>query len=831
MGCNVQLSLLFLKMLASFINAYTTDYCNNFKSCYSSTTNDFSLYVYCWGSLSCFDAQFAVQSITCNGVFSCAYSDNNNKVISGSSMSSEGAYASLNSNLSFIDSGYVRLKCVGTQSCANMFIMSNNSYSDQIKQNLRIILIDVTSSFGAANTRVVSNGNDITVHLRGYYSGYNMTIDCSKDEDSCSVFCYGHSCDNTTLICSEQNVNCNMICGNRYDDSCQASTCTSSNENGNGNGDDIMVSKINNLINSEMNGDYNYNGNYNYNYNYIYDYNYTINNTDLDSRYYDNYNDTCTIKALNFSYQYQYTVINSDAFGSVCCFGYGACQGSYILANKSDVYCTGLASCVAVNITNATNVVIGGSSFPYSFGILFGSVPKCDEHPFINVFNIVLCQSYFSCAFTQLINGRILLCEGYASCYGICITNVEKVVALGYQSLRNATITVDISKNNNNNNSDTNFELYLLGYDSAQSAEIFIIGSNDTSQIQKVKIYCQNNACKNIATKLICGAENSIGVSVCTLATESPTTMPTYYPTLIPTAKPTHSQVEIYLKQLTTFVNDVTVIFALILFIFIAPLLVIISKKKHGNNNSNSNSNSNSNNLNSRKSTFADYISVYGTNANHFVIFLVCLQIYGFYTDVAYLTQLFTYQLIIEFGLFLASMGLCILINMIVVIYFLQIEFSRSAVTLNWFYKYNGIIVITLLVLSITNGNMITSVITSQIFGHSAFYSPISIDTINNLQISLIFSLILEHLPQFAIQMHLIFNTSKYSKLKYDAVTIAALIINCLDILFVIFKVGVWIAVKNIKKQSTSHYNINYQSANMKMTHEYHAMDTMDTND
>ena len=544
-----------------------------------------------------------------------------------------------------------------------------------------------------------------------------------------------------------------MICGNRDDDTCQSSSCktddSSSQQSDQSTFNDTMVSTINNLIKRYSN------------------FSYTINNTDINSIN-DNYSNKCIFEFNYTDWDLFETVEN----GGVCCFDSNLCENIDIVANYSDVYCDGDAACGNARIANASNLVVGGY---HAAGWVKATT------------NMALCQSYIGCEGAKFNYSRIVLCEGYQSCQWSTIRYGETIIALGYQSLLHGQIKIDIS---NHINSSSTFEIYLLGYDSANSLSITVSGSNNTVDIEKIKIYCQNDACTNIHTKLLCQSQNSIGISVCTLATQSPTTSPTYIPTFTPTEKPTESQLDIYLNNLRSNLNNAAIILALILFVALAPVLIIISAKTHHKNHSTPNAN------NSQRLTLADHVGMYGANASHSVIFFLLLEIYDIYTDIAYLIQLFNYKLFAEFVVFLSSMGLSMLLNMIIVIHLLKFEFSRNYSFLNWFYRYNGIVLTTLILLAITDANMIPSVITSQIFGHSAFYSPISIDAINDLQISLIFSLLFEHLPQLGIQIYLIFNSAKYVDLRYDAVSIAALTLSCLDVIFVTFKIWVWIVIK-----------------------------------
>ena len=69
---------------------------------------------------------------------------------------------------------------------------------------------------------------------------------------------------------------------------------------------------------------------------------------------------------------------------------------------------------------------------------------------------------------------------------------------------------------------------------------------------------------------------------------------------------------------------------------------------------------------------------------------------------------------------------------------------------------------------------MITTVFTSQIFGHCIFYSPISLNNINIVQISNIIVLPIQHIQQIMIQIIVIFVKLK----KFNQIVIAIYILQ-----------------------------------------------------
>ena len=109
----------------------------------------------------------------------------------------------------------------------------------------------------------------------------------------------------------------------------------------------------------------------------------------------------------------------------------------------------------------------------------------------------------------------------------------------------------------------------------------------------------------------------------------------------------------------------------------------------------------------------------------------------------------------------------------------------------NWFYEHNGSIVALLVLFALTDVNMLTTVFTSQIFGRATFYSPMSIVSINIIQISNIFSIFIEHLPQMVVQIIVIFVKLN----EFNSIVIATFVVSGIDIIFLIVKGMVWMAL------------------------------------
>ena len=92
---------------------------------------------------------------------------------------------------------------------------------------------------------------------------------------------------------------------------------------------------------------------------------------------------------------------------------------------------------------------------------------------------------------------------------------------------------------------------------------------------------------------------------------------------------------------------------------------------------------------------------------------------------------------------------------------------------------------------TLTDINLITTVFTSQLFGHSLFYSPISLNMVNMIQISSMVTIFIQHLPQLVVQIIVIFVKSSY----YDSIVVATLLVSGIDIVYLAVKALVWIVL------------------------------------
>ena len=143
-----------------------------------------------------------------------------------------------------------------------------------------------------------------------------------------------------------------------------------------------------------------------------------------------------------------------------------------------------------------------------------------------------------------------------------------------------------------------------------------------------------------------------------------------------------------------------------------------------------------------------DYVSGYRKNANHLVIGFILLEIFDLYTDVSYLIYLRAYKFnqYTMFYIFLLSMVLSVLFNVVVVWYFLNKEFENKQFK-QWYDEKMGIVLLLVFLFIFTDASMIANVFTSQIFGFALFFAPMSLKGINRVQIATIVSIFIEHAP------------------------------------------------------------------------------------
>ena len=394
------------------------------------------------------------------------------------------------------------------------------------------------------------------------------------------------------------------------------------------------------------------------------------------------------------------------------------------------------------------------------------------------------------------------------------ITNTSIIIGTGSAPLSDATILCDI-------NHDTT--IYLLGDDAGNNLNISF-GSYDINYDGDLSadnpgcvIYCQNTACDYLITTspLFCDPTDDIGTTKCSFFSRSPTNSPTAIPTINPTTLLRRSTL-----NLLNFLDDFTRILASFL-AGVAIILIIISyfcRKKKGYDYSNTNTDNSDDNVKLVNSV--DYVSGYGKNASHLAILFILFQIFDLYTDVSYLVYLAAYNFnqYKMFYIFLSSMVLSIFANVVVAWYFLNHELENKQFK-QWYDEKMGIVLSLVFLFVFTDVSMITTVFTSQIFGLTLFFAPMSLKGINMVQIATIVSIFIEHVPQLYVQFYIIFADDMGD---FSVVQMGTLIVSCFDILFSFFKAGTWIVSwKHNQKSRHSMYPQNEKTHLLRVRHSW----------
>ena len=822
----------------SSINAALT--CDGSLSCISSylhSSKEDSQYfdVECRGYFSCAMSLSIItgNEVDCMGSFSCINS---------------------NTNVSLLYQGKSYVTVKGSQSFLNSRFISPDSYSDDLEENTRNIDMYIYSSFAMYNSIILSNRNNLQLRLYGYYAGYGLTVCATNTFDQVRIDCYGNACFNLQLICadgadcitgcpySSQNVDCilpnktifvNNDKENDYNYEYHNQQCSNYSNLFNTHNEkydsyDRMVNKINHLIHM-------YDKEYSILMKYL-----VLNTNNATSYGYKLNETTCDlVKAFNSSslYRDKTTVFDGDFLetsmnnrsnrskkGNICCLANNACTDANFGVNGDvrsipfgNLYCHGEAACTTLRLINGTkvgNMYAGGNSGAYNVSLGF--------------INMTLCSGGKACENSRLKDGKLLICEGYYSCLNAKITNVNTIVGLGFFSLYGATIMI----NDSDIDSTSKYEIYLLSYLTASQLEIKVLNN---ASLNNVRIYCQNSGCASMKTTLYCNGANDIGVQTCGLNGVPQTTTVNNDNDNNNNTDSGGSDnsggdnesgsgggddgdnIDADLSNYVLFLDELTIIIAIV-FLVVCVLLIILSKMMHkkrknmdkklitakqmisiGNDDA---SRYEFGNISIDKKTiamdskssigsFVDYINGFGKNANHWVILFVAFELYDIFTDIAYLFELKYHGFNDLFILFVCSIILTIIFNICIDIFFLTSEFKNNNSLTRWFYEYNGVITSIIMLLTLTDANMITTVFTSQIFGHGAFYCPVSLKSVNMMQISNIFTIFLQHIPQFTIQIIAIFERLK----TYNSIVMSTLIVSAIDIIFGVVKAMVWLVL------------------------------------
>ena len=773
-------------------SASTFHLCNDFRSCSNNNNEtrnfDYDTSVNCFGASTCRSSKIQCDALVCYGDSSCqklelqarnqTFCDGYGSCMNGSLSTNSGIQCSTdsscsNSNISFDintnnNNDYnmnpiPSFGCSAFKSCNNITIWSESTYSSFYYSNIRRITGSNYGVFSGFNSSIYSNGNDVVLTLNGYYSGYGLTIHCTNKYDTCSIYCYGNACVGLTLDCGS-DTQCTQ--------SCKDSSCIEYDSFDN---NDLQSDSMVYQINSEIG---------------VFDTQYNILPTAAQSSYINivESDSICTDEKYTFADAFAVTptniILDSNASKTtdICCLAGFSCFGKNIQNTNSynyitlNVYCTGLASCNQLQLTNASNIYALGI-----YALWSGTVS--------NFNGIIMCNSVQACNHTTLTDGKLLACMAYQACANSTIKNVDIIIGIGYQALFNATI-INATK------------VYLLSYQSGDQATI-------TNSTTNTIIYCQNNACNDTSfgdSIFYCNSNSNsnsdIDLKICTMTSQSPT--------LSPTMIPTESEMKKEFDQLTSLLNNTTLIIGTVLMV-IGSILSLLSKicrgKKHhasmesfellGTMDNNDNDNNGSYHYKartrSRVATLVNYVSGFGQNASHLVLLKTTLEMYDVFTDLSYLIFLISNGYWVSFEIFVTSMILTIFMNACFVIHFIKHEFSHNIKFRQWFWQNSSGVIICILFFSIlTDGSMTISSLTSQIFGHLVFYSPISMKSITTMNIASILSIFVEHIPQLFVQFYVIFVESADT---FTQVVFASLLVSCVDICFIIVNIAIWFFV------------------------------------
>lgn len=766
--------------------------CSDYQQCVDNTidcNSSSNCYVSCYGSKSCYNSNIYNSSeIFCNADSSCVNakikSIANSKTISQDTYYSvvlcrgySSCYNAKSLNLydklecdsvlscgnvkeiSFTSQNTIITFCLGLYSCINSIFRSQSSLTNGY-ENSRSISIFTGAAFDLYNSTVYANGNDYKIYLRGYYSGYGLTVYCADEYDTCTVYCVGLSCLNTTCVSGDTTNNvCSKTCLEDDDTQCLATKDLidlyndSSNYNGSSSFD-FIADYLNSMLENE--------------------YGLTIlptnNNSNNSVLKYINYNNNsyCQVSFYNYTGKTYNNELNINKTNrtNVCCLGFKSCltYSKSLTTTNGAIYCNGAQSCYSINLIQGKNIHCLGVSGCSNSNISFTKILTCDAET--------------SCQESRIMNGKVLICSGTEACTDSTIINVEMIIGLGYASLEYSTI-INASY------------IYLIGYQAGYQVTIQKLNYNYSSRNDDLPvIYCQNYGCDDMITTLYCRSYTFEQGSIisyfdnCSLSPLPPTMNPTLSPTAIPTILSTMADSNSNNDNVESIINSLsqgTIVIPFVLLV-LGLFLVVISFKMTKTKNTHSNS---------KDDSLLTQSFDRGKYSRHLAILLIFFEIYDVYTDMAYLTQLYTNGYYECFYIFLVSIICTIVVNLIIIGLWLNDEFSKNIKFRNWYFKRSGTISTLFVLFILTDINLIINVFTSQIFCNSVFYAPISINGINMLNISTIISLLIEHLPQLVVQIYVI--SQPNNKLEsLTVIMIGTLIVSAIDILRTVVRGIIW---------------------------------------
>ena len=672
--------------------------------------------------------------------------------------------------------------------------------------------------------------------------------------DDCYIFCYGNGCVNITLNCCD-NCQCSTSCSAESNDCVISQSEGSGTSDESEYKYDAMVDVINGFIHKHdedysllmqnlvlaNNAE---------NRNYVYNRIGKFNQTFCDSLYITDTSSDNSRRKLGLNGTTSNKNGNLCCLGINACWHneFYIESGSTMSENHfGNLYCLGMWSCYYLTINNSSKNVYSMAEYAaiYSdiqfIGMALCSARKSCSNSTMKNGDLIVCDGAESCTNSNIINVTRIVALGWLSLANAMVdAAVDSNIYLLSYNAGKGLIIKDTFSNSNHNSSNITVYCQNGGCDNILT-QLFCGDENDIG----VKICGLYNA---TGLRLITNPPTKI-------PSPAPTIEPTVSDVVSSTKSTQTTGTEIgeggarrdtekdSLAKLIEFLNSATLVFAIGLgvcgctLIFVSVFAHKNNKKQNknednwgnekathlistGSSKSKSKSSTNGDydvsnysyyekiqadeqkdeemqrklggkSYASTKSSVVDYVRGYGKNSNHFVIFFVLFEIFDLYTDVAYLFELVYDEYTLLSQLFAISLIVTIIFNIGVVIVFLRNEFSSNALFTNWFYEHNGIIAGLIVLFTLTDINMIATVFTSQIFGHSIFYSPISLNNVNSIQVSNMIVLLIQHLPQMIIQIIVIFEKLK----KYNPVVIATLIVTGLDIMYIAIKAIMWIVL------------------------------------
>ena len=793
--------------------------CTKYESCFNTAinvTNNNGLH--CYGAQSCIDCNIDTVTLSCDGYGTCSGDKstlitNNTLCFGGNSclhgnitsntgISCDGYNTCSNSNVQLTSYSSPIWACESTHSCSNTIFKCETSYNDYHIINTRFIHVYLEGVFNGYNTRLYNNGNDIYILGRGYYSLYGLTVYCTSINSICIADCFGNGCVGLTLICDDSVLTCQYKC---QDKECQSYK--------------HLVTIYNNSDNDFNDNNHNYNINHE-SYDEIailvndilthYDKNFTLfpaSSVDLieSNGYCQNINNRFFFG--DYPQVFNKTlIVNTNEH--VCCLGTISCYK--IIINTTDydskstvnVYCGGVGSCVSSTFINVNIYSVGSGA------LLNSNVLDFDA--------IVACSAVGSCYKSHISNGSIVMCMSFKACWNTSISNVETAIAIGYRSLYNCQLinvqrimllsTQALSNTTISKIKMDNFELYCQNDDSM---------CHEITNYTKTGLYCYDSTSISIN---IDGIDfNAVNVSNLLYCSGN-----SYSPSISPTISPTESQfthdIDLILSWIETSTAQIGIILATLAFVMVV-LSIYFRKKKHSqtlqnytqlNNDSTGirmmllndlNDDDGENNRSNSHSSIMTYVKGFGYKASHLVIVQVLFEIYDVFTDVSYLLELYHNNLFKYFGaFFLSSLISTLIINGMILLYFLKNSFKYNKLFEQWFWNHSAIIISLMIFCLFTDVGLIISLLTSQIFGHLIFYAPLNLHDIKTIKSALILSIFIEHLPQLIVQCTVFFNQSQST---WSIILITSLSVTCIDTFITCIKIIIWFVITKQMKMDT----------------------------